>query len=148
MDYGLVSSPGADEKAIKGQLRAYGIDDDRISDALKASKNNIVHIVASKREAQQGVEQFIHDAVQDAINELSPSAPRANITMSAMDKFTALTADLGLDPDQFQRELKSAIDAELSQYPRPEIPGTKIEFMQIAKEKQAVHMTKKRRSNV
>ena len=135
MDYGLVSSPGADEKTIKGQLRAYGIDDDQISTALKEAKNNIVHIVASKRVAQQGVEQFIYDAVHDAINELSPAAPRANITMKAMDKFAVLTADLGLDPVQFQSELKSVIDAELAQYPRPEIPGTKLEFTQIAREK-------------
>lgn len=135
MDFGLVSPVGADEKIIKGQLKAYGIDDERISEALKEAKDNIVHIVASKREAQQGVERFILDAVQGAINELSPEAPRANITMAAMDKFAELTADLGLDPRTFQDELKNAIDAELSYYSRPEVPGTKLEFMQIAKPK-------------
>jgi hypothetical protein len=133
MNFGLVSPSGANEKHIKGQLKAYGLDDARISEALKESKDSIVHIVALKRVAQQGVEQLIADAVQDAINELSPEAPRANITMAAMDKFAVLTADLGLDPRQYQDALKSAIDVELENYPRPEIPGTKQEFTQIAK---------------
>lgn len=132
MNFGLVSPSGSKEKQIRGQLKAFGIDDTRIGEALKDAKDNIVYIVASKRESQQDVSQYVEDAVLSAITELSAEAPRANITMTATNKFVELTAGLGVDPEAFAGAIKEVIDRELANYPRPEIPGTKQEFMQIA----------------
>jgi hypothetical protein len=50
--------------------------------------------------------------------------------MLAMDEFAKVAS-----PDaarEYQSQLKDALDRELEQYPRPEIPGTHQEFTQLA----------------
>jgi len=69
-------------------------------------------------------------AVQLAIAQLSPEAPRANLMMAAMDEFARHMSDV--DAKEYQETIKAALDNELDLYPRPEIPGTHQEFMQIA----------------
>jgi len=128
-DYGLISPEGAREKEIRGQLQAFRVRDDTISEALKAAKKEIVQIRIAQG-AFGDVQELIKDAVQTAVIQLSPEAPRANLMMVAMDELAKTTS--AEDAKQLQNQIKEVLNKELEMYPRPEIPGTNQEFTQIA----------------
>jgi len=128
-DYGRISPEGAREKEIRGQLQAFRVRDDTINEALKAAKKEIVQIRIAQG-AFGNVQELIKDAVQTAVIQLSPEAPRANLMMVAMDELARVTS--AEDARQLQNQIKEVLNAELEMYPRPEIPGTNQEFTQIA----------------
>jgi len=129
LDYGLISPEGAREKEIRGQLQAFSVQDDMISEALKEAKENIV-LIRVAQGAPGDVQELIKDAVQIVITQLSPEAPRANLMMAVMDEVAKATSPV--DAEQLQGQIKEVLNQELEMYPRPEIPGTHQEFMQVA----------------
>jgi hypothetical protein len=128
-DYGPISPSGAQEKDIRGQLKAFGISDSRINEALKEATNSIVLLKVALKQGQD-INSLIQDAVRVALSQWSPEAPRATLMMTALDELAKVT-----DSSTAQRNkdnIKEVLNKELEQWPRPEIPGTHQEFTQIA----------------